>query len=1265
MAELEVPFGLNHCKSRVWFDRLGGGDATAPAKQGVQVRQVVAAMEAMEGRIVELIQALVTKVEGVSTMSSRLDTIDHKLAQQGNQLEKMQVKVDLSMTSLGQVQMEQVVMAKAMKAAVNQASPSASPTSEPPLLDNPPGASTSRAPQFSPKVSEPSRPSSPTVREFAESGGRRNWMPKMDFPKFDGTDARVWVDNCETYFNLYQITEGFKVSAASLNMVGDAAHWYQAWKREVGWHTWDQLQEAIFAEFEIHTARFKMDELLLLSQTGTVSEYRTKFAQLVYYLRLYDPTLSTSFLLSQFVKGLKEELRFSVLAQLPEDVNQAYRVALAFESALQLKKGVLKKDGYQHKVGDKVKPAMGEIWKAQQLKEYRKTHGLCFKCGEKYSPAHVCAKPEVAQLKAIELAESTEILSDEVLDAMVQMEEPQEDMLLSLHAIAGSISAKTIQLRALINNQVVLILVDSGSSHSFVNEVLCQKLQLSTTELPPSSVRVANGEFLQCMSQVPDFQWWIQGYTFHFPIKVLPMGGYDMVLGMDWLEQHSPMQCDWETKSISFSHNGQWITLQGIQHAAVNMITTVSPEQVMKWYQGNDIWALAVVEDVSSSVQLSATPPDIQQLIQKYHLIFQTPAELPPHRVVDHSISLLPGAVPVNCRPYRYSPAQKDEIEKQVIEMLNSGLITQSCSPFASPVLLVKKKDNTWRFCVDYRKLNSLTVKNKFPLPIVDELLDELAGAQYFSKLDLKSGYHQIRMKEEDEHKTAFKTHHGHFQFRVMPFGLTNAPATFQYLMNSVFAPYMRKFVLVFMDDILVYSSSWSEHLRHLELVFQVLQHHHLFAKLSKCSFAAPTLEYLGHIISKDGVATDPAKTECMAKWPTPSNVTELRGFLGLTGYYRKFVHHYGILAKPLTKLLQKNVKFCWTPEVQNAFVALKTAMCSTPVLALPDFSKSFILETDACDSGIGAVLLQEGHPIAFYSKALGSANSKLSIYEKEFLAIMMAVSKWRSYLLRGPFIIKTDHQSLCHLNDQALETDLQRKAMTKLIGLQYQFQYKKGVDNTVADALSRVHHTTDCFALSAPHPLWLQELLNSYAVDPKAQQLLTELAITGSNDQGFTLAHGLIRQNGRIWVGANSALQTKLIHAFHNSAMGGHSGSLVTYHRLKKLFAWPGLKQHVEEYVQQCSICQQAKHELCKYPGLLQPLPIPEGAWQEISMDFIEGLPVSKGYDVIFVVVDRYTKYAHFIPLKHPFSRTHALDRIGFVPEPYNLYLQLRIVPS
>lgn len=379
--------------------------------------------------------------------------------------------------------------------------------------------------------------------------------------------------------------------------------------------------------------------------------------------------------------------------------------------------------------------------------------------------------------------------------------------------------------------------------------------------------------------------------------------------------------------------------------------------------------------------------------------------------------------MPVNVRPYRYTPAQKDEIESQVQEMLNKGIIQPSSSPFSSPVLLVKKKDGTWRFCVDYRHLNAITVKNKYPLPIIDELLDELSGARWFTKLDLRVGCHQIRMQAMDEHKTTFKTHHGHFEFRVMPFGLTSAPATFQGCMNSILSPLLRKFVLVFVDDILIYNRTLSDHVQHLQSVFQILTEHHLKVKRSKCSFAQQRLAYLGHVISPNGVSTDEDKILVVKNWPTPTNVKELRGFLGLTGYYSKFVRYYGVLSKPLTNLLRKGQSYIWTATTEQAFQSLKQALMTTSVLAMPDFTEPFVVETDASDKGIGAILMQKQHLIAFLSRALGPRHQGLSTYEKESLAIILAIDHWHPYLQHSEFFIRTDHRSLCFLDDQRLTT--------------------------------------------------------------------------------------------------------------------------------------------------------------------------------------------------------------------------------------------------
>jgi hypothetical protein len=307
--------------------------------------------------------------------------------------------------------------------------------------------------------------------------------------------------------------------------------------------------------------------------------------------------------------------------------------------------------------------------------------------------------------------------------------------------------------------------------------------------------------------------------------------------------------------------------------------------------------------------------------------------------------------------------------------------------------------------------------------------------------------------------------------------------------MNALLAPFLRKFVIVFMDVILIYSSSLDKHAHHIREVLQVLRDHKFFVNLTKCAFAQLELEYLGHIISGAGVATNPKKTQAMVQWPTPTNVIELKGFLGLTGYYRNFVKNYGMLAKPLTNLLKK--QFNWDASAQVAFDKLKSAMTSTPVLALPDFSQEFIVEIDASDVELGVVLMQNEKPIAFLSKPLSLSNKFLSIYEKEFLALIMAVEKWRSYLQGHEFVIRTDHKSLSYLNDQNLQSKLQRKAMTKLMGLQFKIVYRKGKGNLVADALSHMPAVMSMQSCSEVKPIWLQEVMNSYATDSLAQELL------------------------------------------------------------------------------------------------------------------------------------------------------------------------------
>lgn len=400
--------------------------------------------------------------------------------------------------------------------------------------------------------------------------------------------------------------------------------------------------------------------------------------------------------------------------------------------------------------------------------------------------------------------------------------------------------------------------------------------------------------------------------------------------------------------------------------------------------------------------------------------------------------------------------------------------------------------------------MNKETIPDKYPIPLIEELLDELHWAKVFSKLDLKAGYHQILVRPEDTHKTAFCTHDGHYEFLVMPFGLMNAPATFQSLMNDVFRPFLRKFVLVFFDDILVYSSSEEAHKEHLQTVLSTLQKHSLVANLKKCTFGREEVAYLGHVISKQGVAMDKEKIRAILEWAVPKSLKELRCFLRLTGYYRKYVAGYAQIARPLTDQLRKD-SYGWTEAATKAFEQLKVAMSCSPVLALPDFAKQFVLETDASGFGIGAVLMQDNKPIAFFSKLLGERARQKSIYEKELMAICLAIQKWKYYLKGRHFLVRTDQQSLRYLTQQnEIGADYQ-KWISKLMAYSFDIQYKPGSSNNVADALSRkVVGEVELGALiSVPGVEW-DELEQEIRKDPLLLRIMEDLQSKVKEHVGF-----------------------------------------------------------------------------------------------------------------------------------------------------------------
>ncbi|GJT04932.1 putative reverse transcriptase domain-containing protein [Tanacetum coccineum] len=632
---------------------------------------------------------------------------------------------------------------------------------------------------------------------------------------------------------------------------------------------------------------------------------------------------------------------------------------------------------------------------------------------------------------------------------------------------------------------------------------------------------------------------------------------------------------------------------------------------------------------------------------------------LPPTRQVEFQIDLVPGAAPVARAPYRLAPSEMKELSEQLQELSDKGFIRPSSSPWGAPVLFVKKKDGSFRMCIDYRELNKLTVKNRYPLPRIDDLFDQLQGSSVYSKIDLRSGYHQLRVREEDIPKTAFRTRYGHYEFQVMPFGLTNAPAVFMDLMNRVCKPYLDKFVIVFIDDILVYSKNKQEHKEHLKLILELLKKEELYAKFSKCEFWIPKVQFLGHVIDSKGIHVDPAKIEAIKDWASPKSPTEIRQFLGLAGYYRRFIEGFSKIAKPMTKLTQKKVKFVWGDKQEAAFQLLKQKLCSAPILALPEGSEDFIAYCDASKKGLGAVLMQREKVIAYASRQLKIHEKNYTTHDLELGAVVFALKIWRHYLYGTKCTVFTDHKSLQHILNQKELNMRQRRWLELLSDYDCEIRYHPGKANVVADALSRKERDQPLRVRALVMTIGLdlpKQILNAQTEARKPENLKNEdvggMLVENSKDpEKFRTerleprADGTLCFNGRSWLPCYGDLRTVIMHESHKSKYSIHPGSDKMYQDMKKLYWWPNMKANIATYVSKCLTCAKVKAEHQRPSGLLVQPKIPEWKWDNITMDFVTKLPKSsQGYDTIWVIVDRLTKSAIFTPMRE----TDPMDKLA-----------------
>ena len=1111
---------------------------------------------------------------------------------------------------------------------------------------------------------------------------------------FVGENPEHWLLEAEKYFSLNDTPESERMKTIVMFLDGEALAWFAYTQKHDKIKDWQDFRLRIERRWQGCEPDEALEQLMAIKQDGTVMAYRTEFERLSSLISDLQP----NFLERAFLKGLKPEIRDHIDIIKPTGLPALMDAAMKMEKHLHSvwhamraptapeksikptttsrpsKKYIGSSSSTNYDRGKQTStesnPRTVNVNSSHRQKRQlrltdaefqdRRDKGLCFHCEEKFNPGHKCKK----QLNILIVHDEDEDFTDTTesdwspADGETVTTNSIFTACVSCNSVSGLSKHSTMKLEGELFDQRIVILIDPGATHNFICKTTARELKLPIMSVNTYRIVLGDGPVVYGKGIYKDLSIIFQGIMVTDDFLPLTLTSVHVILGKQWLDSIGWVHNHFRNLIMKFIVEGQVHTLYGdpLLHRAL-----IEPKHADKdVFAGSVFMAeLYLIEEDQDLLAVPATPISIR-LREEFPEVFTEITRMPPPRDIDHAITLLPGAPIVNKRPYRYSFAQKNEIERLIKEMLAAGIIQHSKSPYASPILLVQKRNASWRICVDYRSLNKLTIPERYPIPVVDELIDELHGSVIFSKLDLRSGYYQIRMKEEDIPKTAFRTHEGHYEFKVMPFGLSNAPSTFQALMNHIFRPHLRQFVLVFFDDILIYSKSEELHEEHLLTVFTLLKQNQLHVNADKCFICQQRLEYLGHWLSAEGVDTDEGKILAIRKWPKPKSIRDIRSFSGLAGYYRKFVKNYASIAAPLFQMTKGNT-LQWTLAAEESFQKLNQDLICTPVLALPDFTQPFVIETDASLVGIGAVLMQNGRPIAYYSHGLPRSKVPKSSYEIELFAVVMSVQKWKHYLIHLPFTIRTDQISLKYLWEQKEIPSQFAKWMIKLMGFQFTVEYRQGRTNKVADALSRVTYEQEaaCNEVSVLLTPAVEAIKQEFIKDPDLKKIIDVLKQDPSSMDNYTYYHGQLLYKGRLVIPKNSAYVNTILSDFHHSAIGGHLGYLKTYKRIMAQFYWIGMKADIKRHVNECQVCQVNKASTLAPAGLLQPLPIPHQIFEDVTMDFVEALPRSDGYDTVWVIVDRLSKYSHFIPLKHPFN-AYSLAKI-FIRE----FVRLHGIPK
>ncbi|CAA7031690.1 unnamed protein product [Microthlaspi erraticum] len=1017
---------------------------------------------------------------------------------------------------------------------------------------------------------------------------------RLDIPEFSGSlnpeEFIDWLHMVEELLEFKQVPDEMRVALVATRFKSRAMAWWQQLKEsrrranKDRIDSWEQMKKHMRRSFlPFNYERTLYNKLQNLRQgTRTVDDYASDF----FHMTARMPSIeSEDQLISRFIGGLRSQLQVALQQFNPVSVSEVHQRAIAMETQLRStwSASSARSRFTPQAIGDASLGSPSDLARGLLLQE---TDELEPRFDEYDSDSKDDTIEEV-------------IHGDTGLNLVLR-----RNCLLPRASQESWLRSTLFRSTCTINGKICKLIIDSGSCTNVIAKDAVVKLGLKTTPHPsPYPLAWLNNNTEMRVTQQVMVAFSIGNYKDSVCCDVVPMDACHLLLGRPWQFDRDATHKG-RTNTYSFVMGDRTITLLPSkeqpescvlsQHESITKPKVSSSQSLLllpkaafetELKTSDVVWAL--ISSPTTSEASPSIPEAFQPLFDQFADVFpdDLPRELPPLRDIQHHIDLVPNAVLPNRPHYRMSPQEHDELRRQVEELLHKGHIRESLSPTAVPALLIPKKDGSWRMCVDSRAINKITVRYRFPIPRLDDLLDQIGRASIFTKLDLKSGYHQIRIRPGDEWKTAFKTREG--------------------LLNGWLCRL--------------------SHLQHLAEVLHVLRRDKLFAARKKCLFGASQVLFLGYIISDKGLQVDPSKVEAIKSWPTPRSITEVRSFHGLASFYRRFVHHFSDITAPLTDCM-KGSSFKWTPEAALAFETIKQKLVSAQILALPDFSVVFELHCDACKLGIGAVLSQHGRPVAFFSEKIAGSRARYSTYDVEFYAIIQAIKHWRHYLFHQEFILYTDHDALKHLGSQEKISARHASWIAYLQQFTFVIKHQSGRTNKVADALSRRH---TLLATSAASVTGFSTFAELYPVDPFFGPIWNLLQQERHPD--FLLQDGFIFRDTKFCI-PSCSWRLKIIQELHGE---GHMGRDRTLQLVTESYFWPSVRRDVARFVERCVVCQLSKGT-ANNGGLYMPLPVPTQPWTDISMDFVLGLPrTQRGHDSIFVVVDRFSKMAHFIPCK------------------------------